>query len=95
MKKMRLVVDELQVQSFTVDEEPRNRGTVRAHDDVRTDAVECPTANPAWDTCWDSCHGSCQCNPSADCSVDCWYTLDWDCQSDLDCMYTYPGGSEC
>lgn len=94
MKKMRLVVDELQVQSFIVDQESRDRGTVRAND-ARTDAFECPTANPAWDTCWDSCQGSCQCNPSADCSVDCWYTLDWDCQSDLDCMYTYPGGSEC
>jgi hypothetical protein len=94
MKKMRLVIDNLQVQSFSTDQESRARGTIRAYD-APTDAVECPTANVAFDTCWGSCDASCQCNPSADCSVDCWYTLDWDCQSDLDCWYTAAGASEC
>jgi hypothetical protein len=59
MEKVRLIVDELQVQSFaTTDEEAERRGTVRAHD-APTDPVGCPTADPAWDTCWGSCGGTC------------------------------------
>lgn len=91
MKKVRLVVDDLQVQSFTTDQETRGHGTVQAHD-APTDAVECPTADPAFNTCWGTCEYSCDCpGASGDCSVDCWYTADWDCQSDLDCMYTAGG----
>lgn len=95
MNKVRLVVDDLQVQSFSTDREPRDRGTVRAHD-APTDAVECPTGNPAYDSCWVTCPGSCNgscdaCGASGDCSVDCWYTMDLNCQSDVDCMYTAGG----
>jgi hypothetical protein len=93
MKKVRLIVDDLQVQSFTTDRQTPARGTVNAHD-APTDAVECPTGNAAFDTCGGTCENSCQCpGPSADCSVDCWYTMDWDCQSDLDCWYTAGGRS--
>ncbi len=84
MDKVRLAVEELQVQSFaTTDEAPAPRGTVRAHD-ARTDQVECATQNPDWDTCWATCNGSCACSDScrcetAECSVDdCWFSI-WEC----------------
>lgn len=76
MEKVRLTIDELQVQSFaTTGVEAAGRGTVRAHD-APTDAVECPTADPNWDTCWgscgDTCGGSCDCD-SAYCSDTCYW----------------------
>ena len=89
MDKVRLTLDDLQVQSFaTTDANAGARGTVRAHD-WPTDERGCPTANPAWDTCgetcWetcgDSCGGSCNtCNcETAACSDTCY----WGCYTDL------------
>jgi hypothetical protein len=80
MEKVRLILDDLQVQSFVATEpEAERSGTVRAHD-APTDAVECPTRDPAWDTCWDTCAGSCGCGsggPSGDCTVDCYSAWGW------------------
>ena len=82
MEKVRLTLDELQVQSFATTDGPADaRGTVRAHD-APTDQLECPTACPEWDTCWntcgESCGGSCaSCDcASAECSAD---TCFWGC----------------
>lgn len=74
MEKVRLSLDELQVQSFaTTGSRMEQRGTVHANDSVPTDPVNCPTLDPAWDTCWESCWGSCwSCNQSCDGSCDCW-----------------------
>jgi hypothetical protein len=86
MDKVRLTLDELQVQSFaTTAVDADGRGTVRAHD-APTDPVECPTADPLWDTCWntcgESCGGSCaSCNCESDACSD---TCGWGC-------YTAPG----
>lgn len=56
MEKMRLSMDELQVQSFaTTGTGEAERGTVHGHDN--TDPAACPTADPAWETCWASCDG--------------------------------------
>ena len=89
MEKIRLSLDELTVQSFATTAGARaERGTVRGHD-LPTDQVECPTADPNWNTCWatcgdtcgDSCGGSCGCGgPSDWCTYDCgsdWCS--WDC----------------
>ncbi|HVG44305.1 MAG TPA: pinensin family lanthipeptide [Longimicrobium sp.] len=79
MEKVRLSLDELQVQSFATDEPEDGRGTVHAHD-APTDRVECPTSNRAWDTCWDTCGDSCGCGsggPSGDCTVDCYSAWGW------------------
>lgn len=80
MEKVRLTLDELQVQSFaTTEQGAGRRGTVHGHD-APSDAVECPTADPAYGTCWGSCNGcsdSCDCE-TANCTVEeeCWFT-DW------------------
>ena len=73
MEKVRLSLDELEVQSFTTtDAADERRGTVRAHD-APTDEVECPTADYRWNTCFPTqCQGSCGCPASGACSVDCW-----------------------
>jgi hypothetical protein len=84
MDKVRLSLDELQIQSFsTTDGDAGKRGTIRAHD-APTDEVECATAEPAWNTCWntcqDSCYGtcaSCDC-PSGECSAE---TCFWGCHT--------------
>lgn len=56
MEKTRLTLDDLQVQSFATTASPASqRGTVRGHD-LPTDQVECPTADPNWNTCWASCN---------------------------------------
>lgn len=83
MEKVRLTLDELNVQSFaTTQQQVARRGTVRAHD-APTDEFECPTQNAAYNTCWGTCADSCQCSDSCDCDtancsveLDCWYT-DW------------------
>lgn len=91
MEKVRLTVDELQVQSFTTsDEQSPGRGTVHAHD-APTDEVECPTAHAQWETCWNTCPGPGGGNTddctwmcytdgcsAADCSNGCdWSTISW------------------
>ncbi|HEX6372208.1 MAG TPA: hypothetical protein VF006_25040 [Longimicrobium sp.] len=72
MEKVRLSLDELQVQSFaTTGAAGDRRGTVRANDS--TGPVDCPTADPLWDTCWESCWGSCgSCHQSCEGSCDCY-----------------------
>jgi hypothetical protein len=77
MQKVRLELDELQVQSFTTTgPTAQQRGTVHGNDQctcqccptdpaLNTCAATCP------DTCWGSCGGSCDCG-SGDCgSGDC------------------------
>lgn len=84
MRKTRLTLDDLDVQSFaTTAGTGAQRGTVRGHD-VPTDQVECPTVNQAWDTCWDTCADTCNCGggggPSDFCSYDCFSDwCSWDC----------------
>lgn len=80
MEKVRLTLDDLQVQSFATLSQPMERGgTVRAHD-AETDPVECPSD-------WESCRYSCDCNGTdpGDWSVDCWsdacYTDDGRCDT--------------
>ncbi|MFL5386570.1 MAG: pinensin family lanthipeptide [Longimicrobiaceae bacterium] len=71
MEKMRLTLEELEVQSFATSRAGgEQRGTVRGHD-APTDQVECPTANGAWDTCWDSCACHSEGN-TGDCTVICY-----------------------
>ena len=70
MEKVRLTLDELEVQSFTTTGAGAGRrGTVRGNDES-TDPVACPTADPAWNTCWDSCADT-NCCGSGDCSNSC------------------------
>jgi hypothetical protein len=65
VEKVRLTVDDLQVQSFATSErEVQRRGTVRAHD-VVTDQFECPTQDQAWDTCWGTCGETCGCQENS------------------------------
>lgn len=92
MEKVRLSLDDLQVQSFsTLGQGILRGGTVRAHD-APTDLVECPTdAADCWNTnsqsCIESCRYSCGCNGTdpGDWSVDCWsdacYTDDGRCST--------------
>ena len=89
MDKVRLSLDDLQVQSFATTELDANgRGTVRAHD-APTDEVECPTADPAWNTCWGTCGDSCgdscgnSCNSCYCESYACSGTCGFGCYTDL------------
>lgn len=62
MEQVRLNLDDLEIQSFATTETAiPQRGTVHAN--AVTDPVECPTADPAWETCWscDTCESACQC----------------------------------
>jgi hypothetical protein len=87
MEKVRLSVDELQVQSFaTTGANALPRGTVRGHD-APSDQFACPTADVNWDTCWDTCAchsegntGDCTviCESDACSAQDCTFTCDWD-----------------
>jgi hypothetical protein len=87
MDKVRLDLDQLQVQSFTTTGgSTEHRGTVHANDQctcqccptdpaLNTCAATCP------DTCWASCGGTCDCG-SGDCGSACCGSGDcgsWDC----------------
>jgi hypothetical protein len=85
MKKTRLTLDSLEVQSFaTTSDSSTPRGTVHGHD-APTDQVECPTADVNWATCAASC--GCGGGNTDDCTVicesdacsaqDCSFTCDW------------------
>ena len=79
MEKVRLTLDALEVQSFTTSTgAAAQRGTVRGHD-LPTDQVECPTADPAWNTCWDTCADTCGCGGSGGDSTGCGGFSDWAC----------------
>lgn len=70
MNKTRLTVDDLEVQSFTTTSAAAGqRGTVRGHE-APTDEVECPTADPNWQTCWNTC--GCGGGGTDDCTAICW-----------------------
>ena len=82
MEKVRLDIDELQVQSFaTTRDTAKERGTVRAH--APSDEVEYYTANYEWNTCGDTCGQSC------DMTCDC--QNDWTIPCTDDCNYTNYG----
>lgn len=72
MEKVRLNLDELEVQSFTTTgNEAQQRGTVHGND--QCSCACCPT-DPALDTCWASCADTCwdTCGDSCGCgSNDC------------------------
>jgi len=85
MEKMRLTLDELEVQSFTTTRPAgEQRGTVHGHD-APTDEVECPTADVNWNTCWESCV-HCGGGNTDDCTVICW--TDGDCTTRGSWYYT-------
>ena len=67
MDKVRLALDELEVQSFaTTSASPDRKGTVHGH--APTDQWECPTLDQNWDTCGWTCWSQCgSCNDSCDC----------------------------
>ncbi len=73
MKKVRLSVDGLQVQSFaTSDAAAQEHGTVHAHD-AATDADECATQDQAWNTCWGTCDVTCGCPDNTE-RYNCYFT---------------------
>jgi hypothetical protein len=85
MSKLRLDLDEIQVESFTTHSGPARGGTVAAHERV---TWGCPPATQDF-TCPASCNGSCGCPaPSANgtCDISCNGTC-WEptCES---CMVT-------
>jgi hypothetical protein len=67
MRKFRLGLDSLQVESFAPSHETQQRGTVRAHSEWDTRVAPCQSyAGPGW-----SCDGSCEptCGPRATCGA--------------------------
>jgi len=79
MKKMRLNLDQLAVESFaTAQDGEAERGTVRGlqsypiacwppSDSQDPNIDTCGYATCAGDTCWESCNGTCNCGGSAAC----------------------------
>ncbi|HEU4456065.1 MAG TPA: pinensin family lanthipeptide [Longimicrobium sp.] len=74
MKKMKLEMDALSVESFETADVEEQAGTV--HGNAQTEWNTCPGYGPTCDggdTCWDSCGGACDthyCTPNT-CSVYC------------------------
>lgn len=69
MKKLKLEVDELAIETFETAETVEEQGTVRAHHHTLEDIDTCDGGN----TCWDSCDGVCGtyfCTPDT-CSLLC------------------------
>ena len=59
MHKLRLKLDELAVESFSIDQGMQNRGTVRAGSDTDYDTCRGQATCGGQNTCWDSCDGIC------------------------------------
>jgi hypothetical protein len=89
MKKTRLSLDDLDVQSFaTAGAGAGEPGTVCGHD-APTDEVECPTANEIWSTCRYTC--GCGGGGTDDCTVIC----ESDACSAEDCSFGCSRGWYC
>lgn len=86
MEKVRLDLDELEVQSFvTTGADPQPRGTV--HGNEQCSCQCCPT-DPALNTCWNSCADTCW----ATCAGDtCWGS----CGGSCDCGSNDCGSGDC
>lgn len=59
MHKLRLKLDELAVESFSISPGMQNRGTVRAGSDTEYDTCHGQATCGGQNTCWDSCDGVC------------------------------------
>lgn len=59
MRKMKLKLDELAVESFSIVAEVQARGTVRGRDYTEDTCRGQETCGGGGDTCWDSCDGLC------------------------------------
>lgn len=64
MKKLKLELDELRVESFGAEMEDEEEGTVQGHDFLRTRSPTCARTGccePTWDTCDATCGSTCLC----------------------------------
>ena len=60
MKKLRLQLEDLRIDSFQTTPVQRVKGTVRGEEDPCTCPTRCATCTcPDCNTCWESCNGSC------------------------------------
>lgn len=74
MYKLRLALDELTVESFSIGDGMQGRGTVRAESDP-TEYDTCrgqATCGGGQNTCWDSCDGVCGSYFCATIDPSCW-----------------------
>jgi hypothetical protein len=68
MKKLRLRLDELAVESFsTIARDVETRGTVHGHDTRGCDTPVVMCASPSLDCSWESCGVTCRCQTISDC----------------------------
>jgi len=59
MKKLKLDLETVRVESFATGDDAEGRGTVRANSGVSSDCSFHPPETCRGNTCWDSCGGSC------------------------------------
>lgn len=84
-KKMKLVLDDLKVQSFVTSLDEKNEKLVKAGGDpfTETNCLECPTTTEVGETC-ETCFNTC-----AGCPTDVQYTCGWTmcntCPTDCTC----------
>lgn len=75
MEKVRLKIDELQVESFNMSDDPsQHRGTVNGHANP-TDGVDCTAGDTCFATCALTCAAICQSDACRydDCAQGGWY----------------------
>ncbi|HEU0012348.1 MAG TPA: hypothetical protein VFQ45_01620 [Longimicrobium sp.] len=90
MKKMRLDLDTLSVESFDTVETPAERGTVHGHIPPDTYARYCSDGTTCVDSCFEctdyaSCLGTCNATECGTCATNCGTCYD------ASCGYTYCG----
>jgi hypothetical protein len=87
MKKLRLHLEELRIDSFSTTPVEREKGTVFG------EQCTCPTACtcPGCPTCDASCGGTCGGTCDASCGGTCGYTCDATCGGGYSCDYTCDG----
>jgi hypothetical protein len=73
MRKLKLAIDDLAVESFDTSAADRGKGTVRGHDNHET-RLSCRGDNSCLETGCDTCDNSldyCTCRCSYDCTAEC------------------------
>jgi hypothetical protein len=95
VKKIKLSLEELQIDSFATTEVPREKGTVFGEQCTCHTACTCPGC-PTCDascngTCGDSCYGSCGDSCYLSCGGTCGASCEASCDGGYSCAYTCEG----
>jgi hypothetical protein len=79
MRKLKLQLDDLQIDSFDTTTPPKAKGTVFGEQCTCYTQCTCPGCPTCYDSCNGTCGASCNGTCGATCDASCYGSCDWTC----------------